>query len=411
MSAWLAIDLYSLLVLAVVEFSNWRMAGRRTLRELMFRGACLYTAVLVGVHALMSWGGEAGFTWLQELGCSLSYALNPGILIFWVAYVMTFTSMQANPRLGTTSANITLTSRDLSLRWADLSRELKAVLAVCVANLALVALNPSTGLLFRFEATGTYIHGPLFWVRFAALAGIVLLLEAYILMYRDRVGFQVFWFLVITPVMPAIGAFAQTFTHMLGLELAGMALTVGMLQLFVQGRVTAVDALTGLSNRREFESRLDQLVEEAQQGRPFSAVLLDLDKFKAVNDSYGHARGDEVLIMMGEAMASSFGQRATLARLGGDEFAALIASDDEVALRASVEHLRSALVLASRTRQLPFVIDISAGYGVFDPAVHQSGEAFIRQLDEMLYEEKERKGSVRRSPLSQGEATGVVTGG
>ncbi len=85
------------------------------------------------------------------------------------------------------------------------------------------------------------------------------------------------------------------------------------------------DSLTGLINRREFEVRLNQLIRNAQtEKREHTICFLDLDKFKTINDTAGHAAGDEFLKQVSAIIQSSLRKADTLARLGGDEFAILL---------------------------------------------------------------------------------------
>lgn len=108
------------------------------------------------------------------------------------------------------------------------------------------------------------------------------------------------------------------------------------------------DALTGLINRREFELRLERLCQSAiQQGREHALCYMDLDQFKIINDSCGHAAGDELLRQLAILLKSKLRERDTLARLGGDEFALLLencALEDAVQVadlfRAEVQRFR-----------------------------------------------------------------------
>ncbi len=85
------------------------------------------------------------------------------------------------------------------------------------------------------------------------------------------------------------------------------------------------DALTGLVNRREFEIRLANAIESARsKGDTHALCYLDLDHFKAVNDTCGHAAGDELLRHVSQLLYQRLRQRDTLARLGGDEFGVLL---------------------------------------------------------------------------------------
>jgi len=85
------------------------------------------------------------------------------------------------------------------------------------------------------------------------------------------------------------------------------------------------DELTGLINRREFEQRLERLLQSAlQQGREHALCYMDLDQFKVINDTCGHAAGDELLRQLALLLKGNLRDRDTLARLGGDEFALLL---------------------------------------------------------------------------------------
>jgi diguanylate cyclase len=88
---------------------------------------------------------------------------------------------------------------------------------------------------------------------------------------------------------------------------------------------TTHDALTGLANRSEFESRLDRVLQKAREDRSKHALLyIDIDQFKLVNDSCGHAIGDQLLQEVAKLFADAIRARDTLARLGGDEFAIIL---------------------------------------------------------------------------------------
>lgn len=102
------------------------------------------------------------------------------------------------------------------------------------------------------------------------------------------------------------------------------------------------DALTGLANRAAFETLLEQAAAQAAE-HPFCALFIDLDRFKLVNDSCGHAAGDAVLRGVATALAARLRMSDTLARLGGDEFAVLLPHCAAEQARAIAEKLRAAV--------------------------------------------------------------------
>lgn len=122
----------------------------------------------------------------------------------------------------------------------------------------------------------------------------------------------------------------------------------------------AHDALTGLVNRREFERRLQRLIEEPSEGADqHSLLFLDLDQFKLVNDTCGHSAGDELLRHVSRVLESSIRPDDTLARLGGDEFGLLLENCPE----------QTAGRIAEELRKLVSEIDFSWGNRIFGCSV------------------------------------------
>ncbi|MFZ5528558.1 MAG: GGDEF domain-containing protein [Pseudomonadota bacterium] len=148
------------------------------------------------------------------------------------------------------------------------------------------------------------------------------------------------------------------------------------------------DVLTGLANRREFMARLAQEAQRQQRGeRPLAVVMLDVDHFKQVNDTHGHAAGDQVLSSLGRLLQGSVRQEVDLAaRLGGEEFALLLPeTDTEGAQRVArkiVEALRGTPIHHG-SQLLP--VTISAGVA---PVRDGDGERALRLADDSLYEAK-----------------------
>jgi diguanylate cyclase (GGDEF)-like protein/PAS domain S-box-containing protein len=118
------------------------------------------------------------------------------------------------------------------------------------------------------------------------------------------------------------------------------------------------DGLTGVANRRLFRARLEEALTGSQ---PVAVLFLDLDRFKPVNDRFGHATGDQVLVEVTERLRRTLGSAGLLARLGGDEFTALVAGGAEAA-----EALASRLITAvdEPIRLGPPVGDLSVGLSV-----------------------------------------------
>lgn len=118
-------------------------------------------------------------------------------------------------------------------------------------------------------------------------------------------------------------------------------------QVAMQNRLETLantDSLTGVSNRRAFLERAEQEFAEARRyGNPLSAVMIDIDRFKALNDRFGHATGDQVLQKVASTLAATLRKPDIFARWGGEEFVCLLPHTDSDLARTAAERLRRAV--------------------------------------------------------------------
>ncbi|GAA4607748.1 diguanylate cyclase (GGDEF)-like protein [Actinoplanes octamycinicus] len=156
------------------------------------------------------------------------------------------------------------------------------------------------------------------------------------------------------------------------------------------------DALTGLANRALLREHLDRAVERARQGAPLAVLLIDLDGFKGVNDTHGHATGDFLLVSVAQRLREAVRGADTPARLGGDEFAVVL----EGMLTAEDGSCVADRILAAI--QAPLYsgpVDVtpraSIGLAIFDG--HASSDALLHEADTAMYAAKRAgKGCVAR---------------
>jgi diguanylate cyclase (GGDEF)-like protein len=152
------------------------------------------------------------------------------------------------------------------------------------------------------------------------------------------------------------------------------------------------DGLTGLFNRRFLRESLPQLqASTARRGTPLCLIMLDLDHFKRVNDTYGHLVGDQTLRAVAEALRESSRRSDLIARYGGEEFAVLCPDTDcETGLRVA-ERLRAAVeALGEAQLGHPGPQTISLGVAVQARNLELSPEGLIDHADVAMYEAKRR---------------------
>jgi diguanylate cyclase (GGDEF)-like protein len=149
------------------------------------------------------------------------------------------------------------------------------------------------------------------------------------------------------------------------------------------------DSLTDLANRSLFSDRIDHaLLRRSRTGKPVAVLFIDLDDFKAVNDTLGHSAGDQLLIGVAERLRNALRRPDTAARLGGDEFAVLIEDIDAPAeAEAVAERIFAALVEPFAIAGQSVTVHASIGVAVSDDAT-DSASRLMRHADVAMYAAK-----------------------
>ncbi|MDO3680243.1 sensor domain-containing diguanylate cyclase [Paenibacillus ehimensis] len=143
------------------------------------------------------------------------------------------------------------------------------------------------------------------------------------------------------------------------------------------------DSLTGLTNRRTFESIMTQWTEKQQ---PFALIMMDIDRFKSINDTYGHQAGDEVLKHLARILTSSVRSNDVCCRYGGEEFVVLLPYTSAPEALITAERVRTAF----ETRENPLGIPLTVSSGIAHyPSHAESAEMLFQRADHALYQAKE----------------------
>ncbi len=190
-------------------------------------------------------------------------------------------------------------------------------------------------------------------------------------------------------LLPAIGGVVQTFFYGVTLIWVFIALSTMMMYIDSLNRQISTDPLTGINNRRELTKYLFQETKAPPDGGLLALIMMDVDGFKQINDTYGHHFGDQVLVEISEILKQSCkNTTAFLARYGGDEFCLVYHAADLQAVEDRIASIQANVVqwkndAASTT--------LSIGYSVWDPKTDQHVSDLFKRADHKMYQAKSAK--------------------
>ena len=172
-------------------------------------------------------------------------------------------------------------------------------------------------------------------------------------------------------------------------------------------RASNIDALTGLPNRRSLMETFTSECERARRyGQPLSVLFIDIDKFKPINDQYGHAAGDEALKLLARTMRSTMRTTDMVARLAGDEFIALLPGSTREEAQIAASRLREAIAQTTLLHQ-GVSIKLQISVGITEYEMNESPEDILERADHAMYEDKRSRKMTREAEESNVVALSV----
>lgn len=157
-------------------------------------------------------------------------------------------------------------------------------------------------------------------------------------------------------------------------------------------QLATLDELTLISNRRGFLTLVDQSLKMCRRNKlAMSFLLFDLNKFKAINDQYGHHEGDFVLVKFAEMMLETFRNVDVIGRLGGDEFVVMLTDSDEEKANEILARFADAVDQVNASMNKPYKIEYSVGQEHFPYDTDKKADEMIKEADAKMYKNKKDK--------------------
>lgn len=255
----------------------------------------------------------------------------------------------------------------------------EAAMVILLLHTLLQVVLSFSGVIIQVDAESSYTHGPLYEIYTVVYVAALFYAMFAVLRSGRKYQFGGVGFLVSVLVFVLSGMVMQMVDSTLRVDYVTTAISAIMLYVFTVDMIQQTDGLTGLINRRGYENTLAHLRE------PCVILFFDVDCFKSINDTYGHAMGDRCLRLTGRALWEVYSRCGHCFRIGGDEFCVILTRRN--AQYNTMTEIFQHLMDASRAEN-PVLPTVSVGCSHFHPSTDELAESLAR-ADARMYQYKE----------------------
>ena len=365
----LLINVLAIIMLIIVFFVTLKRSNRTLISYHLFNIIVIITIILLSVDIIGRMDGVTSVSVpiANQIGNFMLFLLNPVPSILWILFI-------------------------LSQIYEDTSIIKKSIIPLVVyylIHIVAMILNLFFGFYYSIDANNVYSRGSLFfitiiWVMLPLFSGFFLTI-----INRHKIDPKKVNTLIFYPMAPIIGTLITMFVY--GYSIVLPSIAVGALLVFVsiQNDSIIIDYLTGSYNRRALEDFLRKKISDTNPR--FGGIMLDIDHYKQINDTYGHLMGDKALADFAKILRQSVRLKDFVARYGGDEFFLVISTPDVTGLEAVIRRIHVNLDKFNEKNIYPFKFEFSKGYSMYHPIDKLSMEQFINKLDTSMYLVKKSK--------------------
>lgn len=368
-SGWIILNFYTALLLILVLIFQGKTINTKSAEH--FVQLVVMTFILVAAETVGHIGElyPENYSIGMKIGYYIIYALDPADYLFTILYI--------NCWLDETKAKF--------------QKEVTLVYRIFMGlNFVLVTISVLFNLDWFYYFDGmNYVRGPYFLVRGAFVLLLCVLVSVYVLINYNAIYTGYVKPILAFPLIAMFGAFLQIFFTDMNMTYASITIGILIVFFYLQTKNLDIDYLTGALNRRGIDIVMENRIKNSlSTGHQFSAIMMDLDRFKEINDTYGHNEGDYALKIVSAILYKVFSDDAAIGRFGGDEFCVIsnISSQDE--LEERIELIDDEMELWNYKSEKPYKLEISKGSMIYNPANSMSVKQFQIAIDELMYIQK-----------------------
>ncbi|QLY78548.1 GGDEF domain-containing protein [Clostridium intestinale] len=264
----------------------------------------------------------------------------------------------------------------------------KILMVFLLLNLMICIISLFTGSFFYVDQNNIYHRGPYFALHVAYCYGLLIYSLMYLIKHKQCIEKRKYISMLVYFIPMAIGTTIQVLFYGYSLNWVGMMLSLLIIYFNIQNRGINTDYLTGIYNRRQLDEYIKERIKNSTENKSFSAILLDLNEFKSINDRFGHKIGDEALKDSVEIIRRSLNTDDFIARFGGDEFVIITDIYNGQTLDKVVNRIRKNVENFNVSNLKPYNLNFSIGYDIYSCNSKMEADEFFKHIDMLMYENK-----------------------
>lgn len=291
---------------------------------------------------------------------------------------------------------------DERLQFNPKTRTRRVNLYLLFAEINLLTLIPhAAGVpIFRLTETNEYIRGPLYPVHLILSLGCIIL--SLVLIFRRCRGLSPIQrqeYLALSMFLPPILIAFIIQASSYGGSFLPICLSISAILSFLaeQEHLLRVDLMTGVRNRFSFEPQVTWLLTHVPYNHTLFCLMIDADRFKTINDRFGHSEGDRAVRFIAKGLLSSCEWNDMICRFGGDEFMVIGRRFTEENVKQLVRDIHAAIQAIQSEENLPYRLSVSIGVALFDSGFSGTPDELLRIADTDMYRRKSEKKANERN--------------
>lgn len=251
---------------------------------------------------------------------------------------------------------------------------------------------PINHLLFYIDSANRYHRGIWYWQSQGITYLFLIYVNVILFLNHKNIARSVLIPLLLFPAVPIAGIILQMMFYGLSTAWSGVSISILIVYVYIQSQKSSIDYLTGLYNRRQLDLYLKNNIKGRNPHKIMAVIMIDINRFKEINDTWGHDMGDNALKYCAEILRKCFHHRDFIARFAGDEFVVALDLEDGCDISKVIKRLKDTVANMKNDDEVPYKLSLSIGYALF-PDDGQDAARILQLADERMYMEKNKHNS------------------